>query len=77
VFVRFTDDSEDDYGDEYIHETSPIGTVYIPCHGIVIGDNAGIRYERRPWIEHFEFDDIRPAEVCCIWSPEPISLDNQ
>ena len=57
---------------EYIHERSQIGAVYIPRHGVVVSEDARIRYERRPWIEHFELDGIKPADVCCIWTP-PVS----
>jgi len=69
VSVRFTDESSEAFGEEYIHEKSQIGAVYIPRHGVVVSEGAQIRYEIRPWIEHFEFDGIKPSDVCCIWTP--------
>jgi hypothetical protein len=35
-----------------------------------VEENACIRYERHPWIEGFELDGIKPAEVCCLWQPD-------
>ena len=67
--VSFTDKKGDEFGEDYIHERSQIGAVYVPRHGVILSEDACIRYERRPWIEHFELDGIKPAEVCCIWTP--------
>lgn len=71
--VSFTDEdlsqSADEYGNEYIVDRSPVGLVYIPAHSVDIDEDAAIRYERHPWIEGFELDGIRPAQVCCIWQP--------
>ena len=71
--MSFTDEdlsqSADEYGNEYIVDRSPIGLVYIPAHSVDIDEDAAIRYERHPWIEAFELDGIRPAQVCCIWQP--------
>ena len=37
--------------------------MYVPVRGVIMEEPAAIRYERRPWIEGFEFDGIRPAPV--------------
>ncbi len=49
-----------------MREESQIGAVYVPIHGVAIEENAGIRYEKHPWIHCFEFDGIKPAPVCCV-----------
>ena len=67
--VDFTDEDPRTGGDEYIVDNSPVGLVYIPAHAVVLEDGACIRYERHPWIEGFELDGIKPAEVCCLWQP--------
>lgn len=41
----------------------------MPAHGVLLEENAAIRYEKYPWIEKFELDGIKPAAVCCIWQP--------
>jgi hypothetical protein len=38
----------------------------VPVHGVLLEENAVIRYEKYPWIEKFELDGIKPAPVCCI-----------
>lgn len=48
---------------------SPVGRVYVPLSGVLLDDEPGIRYERRPWLEGFELDGIKAAPVCCIWQP--------
>ena len=48
---------------------SPVGKVYVPLSGVILDDEPGIRYERRPWIEGFELDGIKAAPVCCAWQP--------
>ena len=45
---------------EYIIEKSPLGSVYIPIEEVEITGPLGIRYERHPWIETFEFDGLKP-----------------
>jgi hypothetical protein len=79
VSVSFTDEdlsqSVDEFGNEYIVDRSPVGLVYIPAHSVDIDEDAAIRYERHPWIEAFELDGIRPAQVCCIWQPGAAAAD--
>ena len=76
--VSFTDRDPAEYADEYIREESQIGAVYVPLHGVLLEDNAAIRYEKYPWIEKFELDGIKPAAVCCIW-PQAVgtTLENE
>ena len=47
-------------GKKYEVVTSPIGHVYIPLDEIELGAEPGIRYEKHPWIERFEFDGMLP-----------------
>lgn len=47
-------------GGAYEQFASPIGKVYIPVDEVEIGAAPRIRYERHPWIEQFEFDDMVP-----------------
>ncbi len=67
--VSFTDDDPSAYEADYLREESQIGAVYVPLHGVVLEENAAIRYEKYPWIEKFELDGIKPAAVCCVWQP--------
>ena len=64
--VSFTDENGPENIEEYLREESQIGAVYVPLHGVVIEENAGIRYEKHPWIHCFELDGIKPAPVCCV-----------
>lgn len=77
--VSFADENDPRFGEDYLCERSEIGRVYIPVRSVTLGEQPGIRYERYPWIEKFELDDIKPAEVCCIWTPpadaEPVKAD--
>ena len=66
VSVSFTDGDGSEYAEDYFREESQIGTVYVPVHGVLLEENAAIRYEKYPWIEKFELDGIKPAPVCCI-----------
>lgn len=66
--MSFADENRE-FGDDYLCEESPVGKVYIPMHGVDIGENPGIRYEKYPWIEKFELDDLKPSMQCCIWQP--------
>lgn len=68
--VSFTDRDPAEYADDYLYEESQIGAVYVPLHGVLLEENAAIRYEKYPWIEKFELDGIKPAAVCCVWNPE-------
>lgn len=67
--MSFTDGDGSEYAGGYLREESQIGAVYVPVHGVLLEEGAAIRYERRPWIEGFELDGIKPAPVCCILSP--------
>lgn len=59
--MSFTDDIAQYYEcDDYIVDESPIGKVVIPRHDVDITGEVGIRYERHPWIESFEFDGLHP-----------------
>lgn len=73
--VSFTD--EELSPDEYMIEKSPVGLVYIPLHSVELDEEAGIRYEKYPWIEKFEIDGIRPLQTCCIWQPGISSEDTE
>ena len=66
VSVSFTDGDGSEYAEDYFREESQIGIVYVPVHGVLLEENAVIRYEKYPWIEKFELDGIKPAPVCCI-----------
>lgn len=59
--MSFIDDSSQypELG-EYIVESSPIGKVFIPGKDVDIVGDIGIRYEKHPWIERFEFDGLHP-----------------
>ena len=46
--------------EDYIVEDSSIGKVFIPKNDIDIVGDIGIRYEKHPWIEQFEFDGLQP-----------------
>ena len=61
ISVSFTGEDAAEYSDGYDCYESPVGHVYVPDKGVIIEEPAAIRYERRPWIETFEFDGIRPA----------------
>lgn len=64
--MSFTgEDGPEDPGN-YLREESQIGAVYVPLHGVVVEEDAAIRYEKYPWMHKFELDGIRPAPVCCI-----------
>ena len=60
ISVSFTDGDGTEYADGYNRYESPIGYVYVPAKGVIIGNPAVIRYEKHPWIEAFELDGIRP-----------------
>ncbi|MBQ3369734.1 MAG: hypothetical protein IJG48_01800 [Mogibacterium sp.] len=60
ISVSFTDGDGTEYADGYNRYESPIGYVYVPAKGVIIGEPAVIRYEKHPWIETFELDGIRP-----------------
>ena len=64
--VSFTDEDPAEYAEDHLREESQIGSVYVPLHGVLIEEGARIRYEKKPWIEGFELDGIKPAPVCCI-----------
>ena len=67
--VSFTDGDGSEFAEGYLREESQIGNVYVPIHGVLLEENACIRYERHPWLEGFELDGIKPAAVCCILQP--------
>lgn len=59
--MSFIDDSmQYCENDDYLVEQSPIGRVFIPRNDLDIVGEIGIRYEKHPWIEQFEFDGMRP-----------------
>lgn len=59
--MSFTDDSTQYYdNDDYIVDESPIGKVFIPKKDVDIIGEVGIRYEKHPWMEQFEFDGLHP-----------------
>lgn len=60
VSVSFTDGDGSDYSEGYNRYESQIGHVYVPVNGVIMEEQAAIRYERHPWIETFELDGIRP-----------------
>lgn len=74
VSVRFTDGQNapadagctgpggagDDAG-RYIMDETALGRVWIRPEALILTPPVRIRYEKRPWIEQFEFDGIRPA----------------
>ena len=60
VSVSFTDGDGSNYSEGYNRYESQIGHVYVPGSGVIIEEQAAIRYERHPWIETFELDGIRP-----------------
>ena len=67
--VSFTDDDGSGYSGTHMCLESPVGKVYVPLSGVLLDDEPGIRYERRPWLVGFELDGIKAAPVCCIWPP--------
>ena len=69
VSVSFTGGDGSEYAEGYFREETQIGAVYVPLHGVLLEENAAIRYEKYPWIEKFELDGIKPAAVCCILQP--------
>ena len=67
--VSFTGGDGSEYAEGYFREETQIGAVYVPLHGVLLEENAAIRYEKYPWIEKCKLDGIKPAAVCCIWQP--------
>ena len=67
--VSFTGGDGSEYAEGYFREETQIGAVYVPLHGVLLEENAAIRYEKYTWIEKFELDGIKPAAVCCILQP--------
>ena len=68
VSVSFTDGSVDlnEQGEPwnasgYTLDETVLGRVWIPREGLIIDHPAGIRYEKYPWMEKFEFDGIKAA----------------
>ena len=61
--VSFTDGTEEIDPEEYLQYESEAGRVYVPKKGVLIDGPIGIRYEKRPWIEQFELDGIKPAPI--------------
>ena len=67
VSVSFTDGGEElragaaDAEETYITDKSVLGRVWIPAEGLILTPPVRIRYERRPWLEGFEFDGIKAA----------------
>lgn len=60
ISVGFADKDRDYIKEGYRQDESLIGNVYIPTNGVDIVGPIKIRYERRPWIEQFEIDGIKP-----------------
>ena len=52
--VSFTGGDGSEYAEGYFREETQIGAVYVPLHGVLLEENAAIRYEKYPWIEKFE-----------------------
>ena len=61
--MSFTDGNSDlnESGELYDLDESVMGRVWVSREGIIVTPPARIRYERRPWIEGFELDGIKPA----------------
>ena len=59
--VSFTDESEDAMrGKGYLVEPSEIGKVYYPSEGVDADEVIRILYERKPWLEAFRVEGLRP-----------------
>ena len=67
--VSFTDGDGSEFEGTHLCMESPVGKVYVPLSGVLLEDEPGIRYEKRPWLEGFELDGIRAVPVSCAWHP--------
>ena len=65
--VSFTDGDGSEFEGTHMVMESPVGKVYVPLSGVLLDDEPGIRYERRPWLEGFELDGIRSVPIACEW----------
>lgn len=59
ISVGFADNRTDLAG--YYEDQTAIGLAYIPRQGVELTGPVRVRYERHPWIEHFEVDGLKPA----------------
>ena len=63
VSVSFTDGSRDlnEEGAKYRLDETVLGRAWIPLEGLILIPPVRVRYEKRPWIEAFEFDGVKAA----------------